>query len=302
MTKQKNTKVQHHLPQMLLKRFCDDTDRLYMLDKKNEKIPDPRSTESVGYVNHLYTIDNGVEKNICIETAFSKHESNASNLLDKLLSRKCNYTSKDATDLIQFISCLWIRCPKWVKMTENLSTNTDFQENLEARAIKERIEKSDFDMYIESINTAKGQAYANTLDYLVNDSYDKLTNNFTAYICFYDEGNLVLNDNYAIYEPCGNVTVSENWYDLPIKVHFPLSSKCTLTFVSNKLLTNDINTDGFVFNICTVENSIDYISKLNALSYEYSERYVYCELENILKDFNVSVLTPQLQPHTNTKA
>ncbi|MDO9593285.1 MAG: DUF4238 domain-containing protein, partial [Erysipelotrichaceae bacterium] len=111
MTKQQVTKRQHHFPQMMLKRFTNENNQIFMYDRVADKFSEPRSTETVAYQNHLYSVHYQTHKDDALEKKFSRIETQAEDVVNRILSVETN-TPQDAQSLLEFVTILISRTPK----------------------------------------------------------------------------------------------------------------------------------------------------------------------------------------------
>lgn len=105
-------KKHHYIPQFYLKKFSNDGEHLFVLDKLAEQQNRFRyqSITSIAFEKHLYAykIKNG--NNETLEDMFAQIEGRAATIIEKI-ENKQDITSQDKNDFSLFLSFLWIRTP-----------------------------------------------------------------------------------------------------------------------------------------------------------------------------------------------
>ena len=270
---QQITKKQHHFPQMMLKRFLDDTNKIFMLDAQTGKI-NHQTTETVAYQNHLYTVHYAHGKDDGLEKKFSAIESRAEDVLGRFLGSS-NHDIEDCKFVLEFAVILMIRTPKIVGIAENISKTEHMKETLLKRGSEKQISKEEIESYISDLHENKGFSYAATFSHSIADRLKLITENFDAVVhtCSSDNVSFVVSDNYAVFEPLENLQIEEgknDWYNLPVHIHCPLAYNKCLCFTPkpNK-------NDKAAFNWSFAEVSEDHVNRVNQLAFRQKERYLY---------------------------
>lgn len=267
------TKKQHHFPQMMLKRFLDDTGKVFMLDAQTGKIKH-QTTDTVAYQNHLYSIHYAHGVDDALEKKFSVIESQAETVLSRFLHTD-NPDIEDCKFVVEFAVILMMRTPKNVVIAEDCSKTDKMKETLRRKGADKGISCEEIESYISEMHENKGFSYAATFSQSISDRLKIITENFDTIIYTSNSDNVsyVVSDNYAIFEPLESLKVEEgknDWWNLPVNIHCPLASNKCLCFIpkANKK-------DEATFTWGFAEAKEGYVSKINALSFQQIERYLY---------------------------
>lgn len=282
MTKQQVTKRQHHFPQMMLKRFTNENDQIFMYDNVAKKISTPRSTETVAFQNHLYSVHYETHKDDALEKRFSSIESDAESVVNRVLSIT-NNTPQDAQALLEFVAILISRTPKFALLAETKGASNDMRLILEAKGRQKNLPEEAIQKYVDNMQSNKGFSFAETFHTLFEDLFFKLVENFNPLLCFSETGIFIVSDNYATLEPLEQVDPSHtDWWTLNLRIHCPIASNVCLTFLPKE----DPNQRGTRDMSWAKQNiSIERVSAINALTAAQSERYLYCGNQDELKKY-----------------
>lgn len=110
-------KKHHFVPQMLLKRFCDDDGKLWYFNKRAPHIGVASSfPQTIFYEKHFYTLEEGGVKDTSLETYFAQLESAANAVLEKICiaaraGRKPGLTTSEKKVWDLFFYFQWKRTP-----------------------------------------------------------------------------------------------------------------------------------------------------------------------------------------------
>ncbi|MHA1540026.1 MAG: DUF4238 domain-containing protein [Alphaproteobacteria bacterium] len=262
------TKKQHHFPQMMLKRFLNEKNNIFMFDKETNKISTPRTTETVAYENHLYSILDENNKDDSLEKQFSEIESENNNVIDRVLEKDINSSSDDLNSLLQFIPILFLRTPEKVKMAENKGQSEEMQKTIEKNANQ----NEENETFINNMKSKKGFIFASTFFHLAEDFFNKLVNNFDPCFLISSSGDFIVNDIYITVEPIGAIEKNAtNFWDLNINIFFPLSSHICLRF-SPKI--DNISSSNISFSKENIDK--ETVLKINNSTSQHYQRYLYC--------------------------
>ncbi len=129
-----NTPKRHHfVPQMLLRRFCDETGRLWYYNKKAPHIGVASGApQSLFFERHFYTVKEGGVPDTSLETYFSRLEGEANTVIEKICTAgragrqpKLSTSEKEVWDL--FLYFQWKRTPDSISSKMSFA---DFEESL----------------------------------------------------------------------------------------------------------------------------------------------------------------------------
>lgn len=135
-----NTPKKHHfVPQMLLRRFCDDSGKLWHYNKKAPHIGITSSTpKKLFYEKHLYTLNEDGIRDTSLESYFSKIEGQTNTIIEKICAAARAKSLPDLTvqekkvwDLSLYFQ--WKRTPDFISSRTSCA---DFEESL-AEAVAE---------------------------------------------------------------------------------------------------------------------------------------------------------------------
>ncbi len=124
---------QHFIPRMLLKRFVDDTGKLYAVRKQPPRQVFSTSPKNLFVKNNLYTqIDDDGNRDISAEEKFAKLERNADPVIEKIVRaarahQKPGLTPNEKKIWDEFLYRQWIRVPQ---MRDNLEMEDIYQDAL----------------------------------------------------------------------------------------------------------------------------------------------------------------------------
>lgn len=113
MSNQKSSKKHHYIPRFYLKKFTNNHEFLYVLDKS--ALPESRykllPINNIGYESNMYKYKNidGVYENL--ESTFSKMEGTAAKIIRKIENKK-HLSLQDKSDLSIFLINMWVRVPQ----------------------------------------------------------------------------------------------------------------------------------------------------------------------------------------------
>lgn len=276
MTKQQITKRQHHIPQMLLKNFVDESAKLYMRDieKSTTKY---QTVETVAFQKHLYTVHYEKGKDDQLEKDFSAFESEAAPTLDRVLNRKIVYSSQeDIQRILRFTALLMARTPKFVNLAEVKGTSSEMVKILYDKGTQKNLPKEKIDEYVRNMLTAKGFSYAKTFNSTWEDLFTQLVSYFNPVLCFADAGTFSVSDNYVTFEPLRGFDANDAitpWWKRSVHIHCPLSSNTCLTYVPKE----DLKKVG-TLDISWRKRMVDkaFVTVVNKFTKIQAERYLYC--------------------------
>lgn len=282
MNKQQITKKQHHFPQMMLKRFTNENDQIFMYDRGAKKLSAPRSTETVAYQNHLYSVHYQTHKDDALEKKFSRIESEAEGIVNRVLSIETN-TPQDAQSLLEFVTVLISRTPKFALLAEAKGASNDMRSILEERGREKNLPEEAIQKYADSMQSNKGFSFAATFQTLFEDLFFKLVENFNPLLCFSNANHFIVSDNYATFELLEQIDSSRtDWWTMNIRIHCPIASNVCLTFLPKddpaKIGTHDLNW-------AKLNISDTRVSEINALTARQYERYLYSGDQDVLKQY-----------------
>jgi len=126
-------KRHHFVPQMLLRRFCDEDEKLWYYNKKSPHIGVAVSgTHRIFYENHFYTLEEKGIKDTSLETYFSQLEGAANEVIEKICitsraGRKPNLTADEKKIFDLFFYFQWKRTPDAINSTMSYA---DFERTL----------------------------------------------------------------------------------------------------------------------------------------------------------------------------
>ncbi len=284
MTKQQVTKRQHHFPQMMLKRFTNESDQIFMYDRVANKLSEPRSTETVAVQNHLYSVHYENHKDDALEKKFSTIESEAEGVVNRVLSIETN-TQRDAQSLLEFVTVLILRTPRNARIAETKGSSNDMRAILEEKGRKKALPEEAIQKYADSLQFNKGFSFAVTFNTLFEGLFFKLVKNFNPLLCFASAGHFIVSDNYATFELLEQIDPScTDWWAMH-RIHCPIASNACLTFIPKddpaKIGTHDLNWEKL--NISETR-----VSEINALTAIQQERYLYSGYQDELKKYIVT--------------
>ena len=288
MSNQQVTKKQHHFPQMMLKRFTNKDGQIFMYDSVSKKVSAPRSTETVGYQNHLYSVHYEGRKDDALEKKFAKIESDAEHVVNKILSKDIiDNAPSDIQSFLEFIAILISRTPKLVELAESKGSSERMQEILLEKGKEKGFQDSKIQSYLSKVQSNKGFSFANTFNTCFEDIFLKIVNNFNPLlqISTSDSKDFLVSDNYATFELIGNVAIDPSrtdWWKLNMHIHCPVSSSVCLTFIP-KDDPAKVDTGDLVWSKKNIDNKI--VSNINQLTSKQYERYLYCADENEIKRY-----------------
>lgn len=285
MAKQQVTKRQHHFPQMMLKRFTNENNQIFMYDSATNKLSEPRSTETVAFQNHLYSVHYETHKDDALEKKFSTIESEAEGVISRVLSIETN-TPRDAQSLLEFVTVLISRTPQNARIAETKGSSNDMRAILEEKGRKKALPEEAIQKYADSMQSNRGFSFAATFNTLFEDLFFKLVENFDPLLCFTSAGHFIVSDNYATFEPLEHIDPSRtDWWKMLIRIHCPIASNACLTFIPKhdptKIGTHDLNW-------AKLNISETRVSEINALTAKQQERYLYSGYQDELKKYIVT--------------
>ncbi|TBG89387.1 DUF4238 domain-containing protein [Rhizobium leguminosarum bv. viciae] len=129
-----NTPKRHHfVPQMLLRRFCDQTGRLWYYNKKAPHIGVASGApQALFFEKHFYTVEENGVRDTSLETYFSQLEGQANSVIEKMCSAaragrqpRLSIPEKKVWDL--FLYYQWKRTPDSISSKMSYA---DFEESL----------------------------------------------------------------------------------------------------------------------------------------------------------------------------
>lgn len=275
-------KRQHHIPQMLLKRFLGINEKIYLGNILKKKV-EARSTETVGFVNHLYSIDIDGKKDDSLEVRFSIPEANANLILDKLEKDVHSITHKDVCELIEFVVMLAYRSPLAVRLADKHSKSEKIRDTLlqESMGDQKKIEFSE--QYFKQLKEQKGFAFSQMFTTVFRERVTMVIQNFDVILCdctsVYPK--FILQDNYVAFDFIGQIPkeiTGLNLWDSSIQFFCPLSKNFCLAFVPKK--TKGSNT----FNFSYRKMNPKFMENLNIKFLYQAINYIYssCPLEALL--------------------
>lgn len=289
MSKNKPQK-QHHISQMLLRKFVNSDKQIYLFDSEKRKI-EPRNTESVAKKRHLYTVrDKQTKSNpdYSLEEKFAQEESIACAAIERL--REKNNTGNGLRDDLEivgkFLVTLLLRTPKHVEMARQVSEREELQDTLRQNAVELGIGISEADKFIDRYTNKENYLYALTLPTLHKDYWRKFLSEFDIYLIQNETDTpFVLNDNYAVIDTKGkNFKKGEitNWYEAVTAVHCPVAADCIISFMPKSDLDRK-NTGNILLHYATIPKQ--EVQRINEVSYKQKSRYLYGHINEIMRVF-----------------
>lgn len=117
MTKIRDTKKQHFVPQFYLRLFKNENNLIQILDVINNRLTLPKPTSGVGYEKYFYAAETGVPDEISqqIEKWLQSYEDIIARELPQIINKIKNYQPVNDDDkyiLSSLICMLWLRSPK----------------------------------------------------------------------------------------------------------------------------------------------------------------------------------------------
>ncbi|TCU13731.1 DUF4238 domain-containing protein [Rhizobium sullae] len=129
-----NTPKRHHfVPQMLLRRFCDETGRLWYYNKKAPRIGVASGApQALFYEKHFYSLDEGGVRDTSLESYFSQLEGEANTVIEKICAaaragRQPNLSISEKKVWNLFFYFQWKRTPDSISSKMSYA---DFEETL----------------------------------------------------------------------------------------------------------------------------------------------------------------------------
>lgn len=269
---------------MMLKRFTNESDQIFMYDRDANKLSEPRSTKTVACQNHLYSVHYQTHKDDALEKKLSKIESEAEGVVNRVLSIETN-TPQDAQSLLEFVSILISRTPRFAILAETKGASNDMRSILEERGRQKNLPEVAIQKYADSMQSNKGFSFAATFQTLFEGLFFKLVENFNPLLCFASAGHFIVSDNYAAFEPLEQIDPSRtDWWAMH-RIHCPIASNACLTFIPKddpaKIGTHDLNW-------AKLNISETRVSEINALTAIQQERYLYSGYQDELKKYIVT--------------
>ena len=133
-------KRQHHIPKMLLGRFCDDQGRLWVGDRHRNKVY-PQNPAKALVQNHLYTRHSydGSPPSAEYEQILGRVENGAAPVIDKIVGRARrlelpDLSERQRTALQKFVLALARRTPESQRRVSRPLTDDDFYDIASGRA------------------------------------------------------------------------------------------------------------------------------------------------------------------------
>lgn len=276
MSKNQLTKRQHHFPRMMLKRFADESGKVFMLNGRNQEIVHS-NLNSVAVRKHLYSVHIGDEKDDSLEQKLSSIESDADQALNRVLG-DINYSdNRDFQAIIEFAVILMLRTPRVVEMSEDIGASDKMAETLRTKAKEKGFAPETAEEYIKSVQNHKGLSFAETFMHSFKERFGQIVENFDAHLCISDSPDctFVVSDTYAAIEKIGDLNEKElgtDWWKMPVQIYFPLSANHCLTLTPKKEIEK-IGSPTFDFSRTIVEEN--FIKKVNELAMQQKEAYLY---------------------------
>lgn len=122
--KPKLPKKHHYIPQFYMKGFSQDSNNLWVYDKKSKNPNDVKklTTKTIAFENNFYTYLSIHKTKETMEDMFCQMEGLAANVINKIANGH-EIDSQEKADLAVFISFLWLRTPKSKKRMAKMTTN-----------------------------------------------------------------------------------------------------------------------------------------------------------------------------------
>jgi hypothetical protein len=269
---------------MVLKRFTGNDKRISMFDGETKEIKSSLKIKQIAIEKHLYTIDYGQHKSDALEKYFSKIESDAEGIMRRISDSNSliSLDNNDFHSLLEFISFLIARTPKRVERIQAYGTSEEMRKIIQTQATN-KVPDSEVNGFLNVMMGTKGYVFASTLPHIVEDFMDKLKRYFDG-LCLLSStkaGAFILNDNYATFErpstsPFNNT--NNNWWEQPVRIHCPLTSKLCLTFIPKK---NPLDDD---FHVSVQELEKGKIDEINKLIFNSRTRFVYASSYSALQN------------------
>lgn len=228
MTKSSLPKIQHYVPQFILKNFCiDNTSQVFVFDKKQKRIF-KTNIKNVAAENGFYDI-NIFDSKVSIEEGMGELETTGSKVIKKILDNEtlANITEYEKGILSYFIAAQFLRV-KQKRITE--MQLSDIVENQLRKMGVTPDEASG--IYPKSIGDIKMAHIANMGDNILE--FGPYFNDKTWVLFkapkdtqYYISDNPVTLKNEIDYSPRGNLGLLVTG----IEIYFPLSSKFLLAML-----------------------------------------------------------------------
>ncbi|SEP44343.1 Protein of unknown function [Nitrosovibrio sp. Nv6] len=253
-----------------------------MFDGKTEKTQQSLAIEEIAIEKHLYTIDYEGRKSYTVENYFSRIESDVEGIINRISDSNSlvSIDNKDFHSLLEFISFLIARTPKRVELTQAYGTGEAMRKIIQTKA-KNKVPDSEVDSFLNVMMKTKGYVYASTLQSIVEDFMDKLKKYFDGLLSSTRTGAFILNDNYAAIERPSTPlfeNTNSNWWEQPVRIHCPLTSKLCLTFIPKKCpQDND-------FHVSVQELEEEKVEEINKLIFDSRSRFVYASSSSALEN------------------
>lgn len=281
-TTKNKPKKQHHLPEMFLKGFTNNSKNIFMFDSQSSKISGPRNISSVAVKKHLYTVTDGQRRNYTVEEKFSEIENYATALLNKISSDGFEkIIEDDIPELIDFIVFTFIRTPRYIDVSEDIMGNEGVLSEMR------KVNSDDADIYIKACASNRGLSYAASLQGSFEYRHKAITHNFDALLLTAEHGSppFILNDAFCCFEMVTKDTYYDNdnidWSKMNVKKHFPISNKHCVTFIPK---SDDDRKGTPTINYTKASISKEGVRQINRLSFLQRQRYTYCSEKTVLSD------------------
>lgn len=282
-------KKQHYYPRMFLQGFCNQEDNIYFLDAEKNKI-EPRNRESVARQKHLYTVADkqDIKNRYVVEKRFAEIEAHVTPLFERIRIKKFEEISEtQINQIIDFIVLLFIRTPHTVKTAENVISKQSVLSEIRSNYSIQPDYSIRAERFIEKLSTQKGLTYAMTLSGSFELRHQRITENFDGFLLTLapEAPSLMLNDRYTCWEMLSPdipyVGRDVDWATIEVKMHFPVSSRCCVSFVPKSDQARK-GTSKMLFHTRTLSKNDAII--INKLSYGQMERYAFCEDQKVLEE------------------
>lgn len=151
---------QHYIPQVYLRNFCNENDKLCLFDTVKNEIFENMTTKKVLLQRHFYTFtDEKGNKDYQLEEWFSEIESNTKPIFDKIINKQ-TITINEKEQLALFIALLQNRTPTALDLQDSFAKPAmEWMKNM-------HLYNGDFDGIIKEcpLGEDKGREYIKKMD------------------------------------------------------------------------------------------------------------------------------------------
>ncbi|KAA6205277.1 MAG: DUF4238 domain-containing protein [Candidatus Tokpelaia sp.] len=277
------TSKQHFIPQFLLKNFTIEKVKkghLYEYKKTTSEIR-KRHINQVAYAPHLYSIEADSERDDRLEKAFSKVETEAAPIIEKIIAKRSLTGLKDEEIqyLAEFLISLYSRSAYAVNFVNQHAP--DELENIENRLKQEFPAKATEIEKVIARKKIKGAFYTDTFPASHEHSFKYITKYMEMALYTTPKGcRFVLSDRYALLcsKPAINLTPGNTQIENIHAIYCPISSDLCIVFREKKTPDNDLHWRNELQSLTELQ-----LAQVNNLAVKSCNQYIYCEDEDSLK-------------------